>query len=181
VLALPYAIHLTGWLGLILLVVMGVTMQYTALMFGRNRRKFMLETFSDNIEVGTRIVCLMSYVMCHMSYVVCRMSYAVCLTDYRFYTPSTHPLLYSLLSALISLLYTLYTLYTPVRLLNPRKSHDLHSLLLLPPPQHLPLRPTALQRPIITDGHTHSVRYGPRNSILRTHSTLPLISWISNH
>jgi hypothetical protein len=58
VLALPYAIQLTGWLGLILLVGVGVVMQYTALLFGRNRRKFMLETFSDNIEVRNRVYAL---------------------------------------------------------------------------------------------------------------------------
>lgn len=51
VLALPYALRMTGWCGLALLAVFGGVMTYTALLFGSTRRKFTLENFSDHIEV----------------------------------------------------------------------------------------------------------------------------------
>ena len=55
-LALPYALRQTGWCGLILLIGCGLVMMNTALMFGRSRRKFPLENFSDHVEVRVNIL-----------------------------------------------------------------------------------------------------------------------------
>ena len=49
--ALPYALRMTGWFGLVLLFAFGIIMAYSALAIGKNRSKFTLENFSDHIEV----------------------------------------------------------------------------------------------------------------------------------
>ena len=52
-LALPYALRMTGWFGLLLLALFGTVTAYTAMLFGNNRHTFPLENFSDHIEVLT--------------------------------------------------------------------------------------------------------------------------------
>ena len=61
-LALPYALRQTGWFGLAFLVGFGLIMTYTALLFGRSRRKFPLENFSDHVEV-VHVVYIPVYVV----------------------------------------------------------------------------------------------------------------------
>lgn len=56
VLALPYALRMTGWFGLVLLATFGSAMTYTASIFGKNRDHFILESFSDHIEVTKCII-----------------------------------------------------------------------------------------------------------------------------
>jgi amino acid permease len=51
VLALPFALHMTGWSGLVLLALFCALMAYSGTLFGKNRTKFTLENFSDHIEV----------------------------------------------------------------------------------------------------------------------------------
>ena len=53
VLGLPYAFRCTGWLGLPVLIILGISMSYTGRLLGRCQREHSLWTYPDIAEVRT--------------------------------------------------------------------------------------------------------------------------------